>query len=253
MDAPHKRDKTIRCRGKNSRKTQCKRKILLSKNPNGYCNYHFDQDTSIRNIPPENKTNEELEQIVTTLKKKREEKKSGKKSGGENQEEEICVICQDFIKEKQIKLRCKHKYCEECISQIRKPVCPMCNKVIKKGDIPTYVFESITERRVVDLRKMKEEEAQASIEVAQNMGNLNELLISLISNPIIPGPSEDSEGYGVCIDFCVALYYQYQGEDVDLYSEECRGAIHTRLHHDYDYDCDFLSEIQSKAISLIEQ
>uniref|UniRef100_M3Y053 E3 ubiquitin-protein ligase n=3 Tax=Mustela TaxID=9665 RepID=M3Y053_MUSPF len=60
-------------------------------------------------------------------------------SGGEK-EEDICSICIDIIRDKQVLSKCKHAFCTSCINKAfsYKPVCPVCQTCygIQKGNQP---------------------------------------------------------------------------------------------------------------------
>uniref|UniRef100_A0A8C3DGN4 E3 ubiquitin-protein ligase n=1 Tax=Corvus moneduloides TaxID=1196302 RepID=A0A8C3DGN4_CORMO len=58
----------------------------------------------------------------------------------EEKEEEMCVICRDRIKNKEILEKCKHAFCKSCIdlALAHKQVCPVCNTVcgVLRGNQP---------------------------------------------------------------------------------------------------------------------
>lgn len=241
----------IYCKGTNSKKNRCKRKILLTKNPNGYCIYHSDQNINVKDVSPK--------------KTKKNGKKCNKENKQENKQEKyinydediICAICQDSIGEKQVKLRCNHEYCMECISQIRRPVCPLCNQKIKKNDIGEPIFKSINQRCVKDNRKRRNEEDEASREAVQRLNNLmhnnhnrQNFVVYLIPNANLE-PDINSDEYGYCIDFCMVEYCKCQEFGMDLHNEECYNLVHEQLHSKYPYSCEFLHSIQEKAVALI--
>ena len=52
---------------------------------------------------------------------------------------DCCAICQEKYVQP-IKLRCKHVFCEECVSEWfeRERTCPLCRAVIKPAGLQNY-------------------------------------------------------------------------------------------------------------------
>ncbi|XP_004578325.2 E3 ubiquitin-protein ligase DTX3L [Ochotona princeps] len=61
-------------------------------------------------------------------------------SGKDKKEKDLCAICLETIRDKQVLSKCKHAFCAPCISQAMatRPVCPMCQTHygIQKGNQP---------------------------------------------------------------------------------------------------------------------
>jgi hypothetical protein len=78
----------------------------------------------------------------------------------------FCYICQEEIIENIFQLICGHEYHINCISQIRKPECPVCKK--QTLNIPN--IENILTREQADIRTR-----QIENEVALYLEELKEL------------------------------------------------------------------------------
>ncbi|NXM44312.1 DTX3L ligase, partial [Gymnorhina tibicen] len=68
----------------------------------------------------------------------------------EEKEEDMCVICRDRIKNKEILEKCKHAFCKSCIdlAMAHKKACPVCNTVcgVLRGDQPEGTMSTTTYR-----------------------------------------------------------------------------------------------------------
>ncbi|NXH94954.1 DTX3L ligase, partial [Pachycephala philippinensis] len=68
----------------------------------------------------------------------------------EEKEEDMCVICRDRIKNKEILEKCKHAFCKSCIdlAMAHKQACPVCNTVcgVLRGNQPEGVMSTKTIR-----------------------------------------------------------------------------------------------------------
>ncbi|NXB32559.1 DTX3L ligase, partial [Eulacestoma nigropectus] len=66
----------------------------------------------------------------------------------EEKEEEMCVICRDKIKNKEILEKCKHAFCKSCIdlAMAHKQACPVCNTVcgVLRGNQPEGTMSATT-------------------------------------------------------------------------------------------------------------
>lgn len=67
----------------------------------------------------------------------------------------LCYICQEEIIEKYFQLICGHEYHVRCISQIRKPECPVCKK--QTLNIPNIENILIKEQADMKTRQMENE------------------------------------------------------------------------------------------------
>ncbi|NXD82844.1 DTX3L ligase, partial [Halcyon senegalensis] len=70
------------------------------------------------------------------------------KAKTEEENEDVCPICMERIKNKEILRKCKHAFCKNCIDQAMayKQACPVCNTVygVMKGDQPEGTMSSRT-------------------------------------------------------------------------------------------------------------
>ena len=68
------------------------------------------------------------------------QRSAGSRALGVNKEEDLCVICMEPIRNKQVLPKCKHEFCKPCIStaMMYKPVCPVCQTPygVQKGNQP---------------------------------------------------------------------------------------------------------------------
>lgn len=67
----------------------------------------------------------------------------------------LCYICQEEINENIFQLICGHEYHIKCISQIRKPECPVCKR--QTINIPNIENILIREQNDIKIRELENE------------------------------------------------------------------------------------------------